>query len=335
MRLFTPLVRIAAIFCATCIPLASMAAPAAAPLTKVRYQETIRSLMFVPAYVALSKGYFKEEGLDVSMKTSQGSDKAMAALLSDSAEIVLVGPEAVIYVWNSESPAKAKMFAGNTATDGYFLMSRKKIAKFDWSMLKGKELMSWRPGSTPDVFLNEALRKHGINSAKDLKLVSSIAPVARMGAWLSGQTDYAIFTEPEASMLERDGKAFLVASDGKEVGQVDYTIFAALDKYIQKNPKVIQAWTNAIAHAERDVQSESPADITKAVVEFFPGLEPSLIESAIKRNREYGIWKTTPLIEPGAIKTFQDMLVQSGLLANEKRVPYEDVVDPTFAKRAK
>jgi NitT/TauT family transport system substrate-binding protein len=336
MSLHTLFTRTAVIALAAGISVTSMAARADAALTKVRYAETIHSLMFVPSYVALAKGYFRDAGLDVSMTTPQGTDKTMAALLSHSTDIVLVGPEAVIYVWNSESPEKAKMFAGNTATDGFFLMSRKKIVgKFDWNALKGQEIMSWRPGSTPDVFLAAALRKHGLDPATDVKLVSNISPVARMGAWLSGRTDYGIFTEPNASTLEREGKAFFAASDGHEVGQVDYTVYVATDSYIKKHPKVIQAWTDAIARGERYVQSASPTEIAKTVSKFFPGLDLALIESAVTRNRKYGIWKTTPLIKPEAIRQFEDLLVQSGLLAANKRVPYKDVVDPTFAKNIK
>lgn len=114
------------------------------PPVKVRYEEVVRSILYVPKYVALSQGYFKDAGLDVSMKTSQGTDKGMTALLSGSADIVLIGPEASIYVQNSESPVKPKIFAGLTATDGFFLLSRKPIDKFDWSMVKGKEIIGFR-----------------------------------------------------------------------------------------------------------------------------------------------------------------------------------------------
>ena len=119
------------------------------PPVKVRYEEVVRSILYVPKYVALSQGYFKDAGLDVSMKTSQGTDKGMTALLSGSADIVLIGPEASIYVQNSESPVKPKIFAGLTATDGFFLLARKPVEKFDWSMLKGKEVIGFRPGSNP------------------------------------------------------------------------------------------------------------------------------------------------------------------------------------------
>ncbi len=75
---------------------------AAKPLTPVRYEEVIRSIFYLPSYVALAKGYFKDEGLDVSMKTAWGSDKGVAALLSGTADIVLVGPETTVYIQNQE-----------------------------------------------------------------------------------------------------------------------------------------------------------------------------------------------------------------------------------------
>jgi NitT/TauT family transport system substrate-binding protein len=116
----------------------------------------------------------------------------MAALLSNSADIGLMGPEAAIYVWNSESSIKVKMFAGLTTTDGFVLMSRQKIARFDWKMLKGKELLAFRPGSSPLLFLETAMRKNGVDPRKDVKLLTNIPYPARVGAWLSAGTEFGI-----------------------------------------------------------------------------------------------------------------------------------------------
>src|SRR5215469_5094091 len=74
------------------------------PVANVRYNEVVRSILYTPAYVALSKGFFAARGLDVLMTTAQGGDKSMAALLGNSADVALIGPETAIYVLNSESP---------------------------------------------------------------------------------------------------------------------------------------------------------------------------------------------------------------------------------------
>jgi len=304
--------------------------------TKVRYEEVVRSVLYTPMYVALNQGYFRDAGLDVSLKTSQGTDKGMAALLSGSADIVLIGPEASVYVANSESPVKPKIFSGLTATDGFLLMSRTKPAgNFDWSQLKGKSVMAFRPGSNPDVFLETAIRKHGLNPKSDLKLVNNIGPAARAGAWIAGQTDYAIFLEPEATTLEKNGQGHVVASVGREVGPVDYTVFTATDAYLQKNPGVAQAWTNAIVRAQKYVGSAPPADLAKQIAEYFPGMSQPELVAAVERYRAIGLWKTNPTVERQAIESLQDMLVTSGVLESAKRVKYEQVVVTDFTSKAK
>ncbi|MFZ3118395.1 MAG: ABC transporter substrate-binding protein [Variovorax sp.] len=312
------------------------AAQPAKPLVKVRYEEVIRSVLYVPMYVALDQGYFRDAGLDVGMKTSQGTDKGMAALLSGSADIVLIGPEASIYVANSESPAKPKIFAGLTATDGFLLMARKPVTgPFDWNQLKGKSVMAFRPGSNPDVFLEAALRKHGLDPKKDLKLVNNIGPAARTGAWMAGQNDYAIFLEPEAGNLEKDGNGYVMASIGREVGPVDYTVFTTTDTFMQKSPEVLQAWTNAVARAQKYVQSAPAADLARQIAAYFPGMSQPELVKAIDRYRGYKLWKTSPLVEKAAVEQLQDMLTASGVLESAKRVKYEQVVVTDFATKAK
>ena len=305
------------------------------PPIKIRYSEVVRSILYAPAYVAITNGYFKEAGFDVSLTTAQGGDKAIAALLSNSADIALIGPETAIYAQNSESPVKTPIFCGLTSTDGFMLVSRDKIDKFEWSMLKGKEILGFRPGSTPILFFEAAMRKNGVDPLKDVKLSNNIAIPARVGSWLAGQNQFAIFNEPEASQLELDGKAFFLASIGETVGPADYTTFMATDKYIKENPAVIQAWTNAIYKAQQWTAAQSPAEVAKAIGPFFQGVNPQALVAAAERYRKLKMWKTTPKIEPEAIERFQDILVQGGVLEQAKRVKFETLVWTEFANKAK
>ena len=164
------------------------------PLVKVRYNEVVRSVLYAPAYVAITKGYFKDAGLDVDLVDRQApATRSMAALLSGSADIALIGPETAIYVLNSDSSTKARIFCGLTSTDGFMLMGRTKVDKFDWSTLKGKDVLGFRPGSTPLLFLEEAMRMNGVDPDTDVKLINNVAPPARVGSWLAGQNEYGDF----------------------------------------------------------------------------------------------------------------------------------------------
>jgi NitT/TauT family transport system substrate-binding protein len=304
------------------------------PLVKIRYNEVVRSLLFAPAYVAITKGYFKDVNLDVELTTANGGDKSMAALISGSADIALIGPETAIYVLNSDSSTKVRIFCGLTATDGFMLVGRTKVDKFDWSMLKGREVLGFRPGSTPLLFMEEAMRLNGINPDTDVKLSNNVAIPARVGSWLAGQNEYAIFIEPDASQLELDGKAYFVASIGGTVGFADYTSFMATDKYLNDNPATIQSWTDAIYRAQKWTEAASSTEIVSVISDFFPGVNPKALTVAAERYQKLKIWKTSPVIEPKAIDKFQDILVRGHVLDTDKRVQFQDLVRTEFASKA-
>jgi NitT/TauT family transport system substrate-binding protein len=307
----------------------------AKPPVKIRYNEVVHSLLYAPAYVAMAKGYFTAAGLDVAMTTGNGGDKSMAALISGAADIALIGPETTIYVQTSDSPTKARIFCGLTATDGFMLVGREKVDKFDWSMLKGKEILGFRPGSTPLLFLEAALRKNGIDPQTDVKLNNNVGFPARVGAWLAGQNQFAIFIEPDASQLELDGKAYFLASVGETVGFADYTAFMATEKYIQDNPAIIQAWTDATAKAMTWTASAPAAEIAATLAPFFPGVSEKAMVGAATRYQKLKIWKSSPVIEPDAIARFEDILVQGHVLDPDKKVAFKDLVDTRFAAKAK
>jgi NitT/TauT family transport system substrate-binding protein len=305
------------------------------PPVKVRYSEVVRSILYAPAYVAMTKGFFSEAGLEVTLATAQGGDKAVAALLGGSADIALIGPESTVYVQNSDSPAKIPMFCGLIATDGFVLVGREKSDKFEWNQLKGKQILALRPGSTPDLFLEAALRQNGIDPIKDLKLVNNIAASARVGSWLAGQNQYAIFVEPDASQLELDGKAHFLASPGQTVGVAQGTAFMATNKYIRDNPEIVQSWTNAIYQAQKWTATAPIAEIVKAVEPYFRGVGAPALTAAAERYRSLKLWMTTPVVEPRAMEKLQDVLVQGNVLEAAKRVKFADVVVTGFAAKAR
>ena len=303
--------------------------------TKVRYNEVVRSIMYAPAYVAMSKGYFKDAGLDVEIATANGGDKSMAALLAGAADIALMGPEVPIYILNGESPVKARVFCGMTATDGFMLVGREKVAKFEWSTLKGKEILGFRPGSTPLLYLEAALRLNGIDPQKDVKLNNNVAIPARVGAWLAGQNQFAIFNEPDAAQLEIDGNAYLAASVGATVGMADYTAFMATDTYLKANPGVVQKWTDAIARGMTWTETAPIAELVTTLSPWFTGISAPAMTLAAERYRGIKIWKSTPVIDEAAITKFQDILVAGNVLEPGKRVKFADLIRNDFAAKAK
>lgn len=95
-------------------------AQAANDLQVVRLSEVVRSIFYVPQHVALSEGFFEDEGLKIELSTAWGADKGAAALISGSVDIGFFGPEAAIYIYNQGARNYIVGFAQLTTMDGSF-----------------------------------------------------------------------------------------------------------------------------------------------------------------------------------------------------------------------
>ena len=70
-------------------------------LIPVTLNEVAHSIFYAPQYTAIEKGYFAEEGLDLTLKTGFGADKTMTAVLSGEADIGFMGAEASVYAYQN------------------------------------------------------------------------------------------------------------------------------------------------------------------------------------------------------------------------------------------
>jgi NitT/TauT family transport system substrate-binding protein len=303
-------------------------------LTKVRFTEVIHSIFYAPQYVAQAKGYFQAEGIDLDFSTAQGSDKGTAALLAGTADVALVGPETTVFVYNQESPVKVKLFAQMTATDGSFLLARQPGPSFNWADLKGKSVIGWRVGSMPQMFASAAITKAGLDPKQDVDYISNLAAPAMAGAFQSGQGQYLQAYEPLAGQLEQQGEGVVVASLGQAVGNIPVTGYVATDRYIAEHPDVVQRYTNAIYRARLYLEKTDPATIAIEVAPYFEGTDVKLLAASIKRYKEIGAWKATPVMEPQDFDQLQSLMIAGGVLEPSKRAPFAKIAVNTFAEKA-
>ena len=115
-------------------------------LTKVTLNEVAHSIFYAPQYVAIEKGYFADQGLDVELVTGFGADKVLTALISGEADIGFMGAEASIYAYQEGATDPAVKFAQLTQRAGNFLVAREEMPDFQWSDLKGKKVLGGRKG---------------------------------------------------------------------------------------------------------------------------------------------------------------------------------------------
>lgn len=301
-------------------------------LTRVRLNEVTHSVFYAPLYVAVNLGMFEAEGIDLEFTTGQGADHVMTALLSGQADIGFMGPEASIYVYNQGQKDYAVNFALLTQRDGSFLVAREPMPDFTWEDVRGKSIIGGRPGGVPLMTLEYVLKNHGLMPGTDVEVFTHIQFALMGGAFTGGEGDFVTLFEPVATALEKQGEGYVVASVGADSGEIPYTAFSAAKSYIEKNPEVIQAFTNAIYQGQIWVQEHSPAEIAEAIKPSFPDADLATLTLVAERYKEIEAWRADPFFAQESFERLQDVMELAGEL--EKRAPFANLVTNEFAQEA-
>jgi NitT/TauT family transport system substrate-binding protein len=301
-------------------------------MVTVKFSEVVRSIFYAPQYVAINKGFFEDEGLKLDLTTAQGADKVMTALLSGEADIGLAGPEATVYVYNEGQKDYAINFAQLTRTDGSFLVGRQKEPDFKWENLKGKTIIGGRPGGIPEMVLEYVLKQHGLTPGKDVNIITNLQFTATAGAFKGGTGDYVALFEPTASMLEKEGAGYVVASIGLSSGELPYTVYMARKSYIEEHPEVVQKFTNAIYRGQLWVASHEPHEVAEAIASFFPGTDMDILTKVVERYKEQDTWNANPYMEYAPFVYFQNIIKSAGEL--DKTVEPSVLITHKFAGEA-
>lgn len=300
--------------------------------TKVVLNEVAHSIFYAPMYVAIEEGYFTEEGIDLELVTGFGADKTMTAVLSGSADIGFMGSEASIYTYNEGANDYVVNFAQLTQRAGNFLVAREEMPDFTWDDLKGKDVLGGRKGGMPEMVFEYILKKNDIDPAKDVNINQSIDFGSTAAAFSEGQGDFTVEFEPGATNLEKEGKGYVVASLGTDSGYVPYTAFSAKQSYIEKNPEVIQGFTNALQKGMDYVQSHTPEEIASIIAPQFKETDLDTVTTIVKRYYDQDTWKADLIFEKESFELLQDILEEAGELT--ERALYEDLVTTEYAEKA-
>ena len=306
------------------------ASPEANGMTTVRLNEVVHSVFYAPQYVALANGYFEDEGLNIELSVGNGADKSMTALLSDSADIALLGTEAGIYVINEGRENSVKAFAQLTQRAGNFLISRTDGENFDWESLRGKSVIGGRKGGMPELVLEYVLKQKGLEN--DVEIINNISFESTAGAFAADVGDFTVEFEPTATSLEQEGVGYVAASLGTECGFVPYTVYMASSEYMEENPDIIQKFTNAVYRGQLWTENHTAGEIAEVIQSYFPENDVETLAGIIERYKSQDTWRATPVYSEEDFELFEDIMEEGGELT--RRVAFDELIDNSFAQKA-
>jgi NitT/TauT family transport system substrate-binding protein len=329
MRLTRPFGRIV-VFAAACGWLMA-AQPAAAQ--EVKLNEVLRSLFYAPQYVALRSGAFEQEGLKIAgPKTTWGVQAAVTEVVSGNSSIALMGPEAAGLTQDASPDRRLVNFALLTNGDGGFILSKTAMPNFTIADLKGKTIVTSGKGSTPALVLVDLIKKAGLDPNKDVTIRNIPVSANIIPSYLEPSTNFAQAFEPMVVQAVAENRGYRVASVGALAGQMPYTAFMAPASYIEKNPAIIQAFTNAVYKGLIWTDTHSPAEIAALIAPDFKDVPVATVEAVIAEYKKVKIWAPDPLLRPEGMDQMMGLMVDAGVL--KQRFPYDQIVNPSFAQKA-
>lgn len=280
------------------------------PLTKITFALDFIPLgRHAPWYAAIAEGFYKAEGLDVSIIPSQGTAQTIQALEAGTAQIGFTDVPSVALARANGS--KVKMVAVNYEKAPYAIFSLSTGANVTQiKQLAGLTLGSGAGSFTPKV-IRGFMAQHGLdpNSLK----IENVAPPARASALLAGKVPSIEFFVMAKPGLEGAAKAkgaelrtFLLADHGLKLYSNG---IVTTDDYLSKNADVVKRFVRASLRGWQ-FALRNPKKAAEGQIKFVPSLN---IDKSVA---EIGVVKdlaVTPEVEKHGLGWFDPAEMKSSL----------------------
>ncbi len=297
----------------------------------LQINEVTHSVFYAPMYLAESLGYFEQEKIKIELTNGGGADNVMSAVLSGDADIGFCGPEAALYVLIGGSTDVPTVFGQLTKRGGSFLVSRKSEPNFQWSDLKGKEILAGRKGGVPAMTFEYVLKENNLFDDVDLTLNYDVAFNLMTSAFEAGTADYCTMFDPVAYEYEAAGKGYVVASVGEASGEVPYTTYIAKDSWLKKNGATAEGFLRAITKAVKYINETPSETVAPYLSAYFEGVSTASLAASVERYRAIDAWRTELSMTEASFNRLQDIIENAGELS--RRATLSELVNNDYAKK--
>ncbi len=232
-------------------------------------------LYYLPLTIAEQLGYFKAEGLDLTIADFAGGSQALRALIGGSAEVVNGAFEHTVNMQAKGQRLKAVVLMGRAPQIVLGFNPKTMSGYQSLADLKGKKIGVTAPGSSTNIMANFVLAKAGIKP-NEVSIIGVGTGSGAVAAMRSGQIDALSNLDPVISLLTR-GNDLKIISDTRIVAEADKVFGGPMPAaclylkadFVEKNPRSVQALVNAVVRANKWIQGAGPGDIIKTVPEGY------------------------------------------------------------------
>ncbi len=302
---------------------------------KINLNEVTHSIFYAPLYVAMNQGYFEDEGLSVSLTNGGGSDTSMSALLTGFADIILAGPETVVYTQQEGVADKPVVFGQLTTCDGSFIVSKENDQDFSLSNLVGETIIGGRQGGLPAMTLQYIIENNGYTigtGENEINLRTDVAFNLTASVWEGDSSvKYCTLFEPTATNIEKEGKGYVVASLGEISGSIPYTCFATKESYLEEHSDVAEKFLKAVSRGYDFIVSNDSEIVAEALLPSFEGNTVEELQVAVGQYISISAWSSDMILTEESFNNLMNVMLNAGVITETSN--WEDVVNNSLATK--
>ena len=239
-----------------------------------------------PWYVPIAKGYYKQEGLDVTVVPSKGTADVIKGVDAGVAQLGFIDVPSLVA--GGEAAAAIKMVAVNYQKPPYCVFSLNPGA----NVASPKDMVGLEFGSSTASFvwkIHQAFMKmHGLDPST-LKVVNidGSARVPMLAARKVQAIDLFVMSEPGLKRAVKDAevKCLLLGDHGLDIYANGIGV---KDEFLQKNPEVVRGFVRAALRGWKDALA-NPEEAAKIQVQYVKALDPGIIVEELRIVRRLAV----------------------------------------------
>src|SRR5262245_17475511 len=271
------------------------------------------ALYYLPLTICERLGYFKEQGLDVTINDFRGGAQSLQALVGGSVDVVTGAYEHTIRMQAKGQDIRAVIELGRFPGIAVGLRKDKAASYRSAADLKGMKIGISAPGSSTNFFVMYMMSKAGLKPTDASYIGVGIGPSA-VAAMKKGEIDAVSNVDPVMIKLEQDGDIKIIADSRTEEGtralfggSNPAAVLYIKQDFIAKNPNTVQALVNAFYKTLKWLEKATPEQVTATVPEEYWLGDKALYVAAVKASKPS--YSVTGLIPAAGMKSASDMLV--------------------------
>ena len=290
-------------------------------------QETQRALFYAPFYATFALGAYKDEGLDIILKSSKHPDDAARSIAEGTADLSWGGPMRVIVGRDRDPQSDIVCFCEVVTRDPSFLIGREPRPSFKFADLFGVNIAIISEVPTPWYCLQNDIRRAGLDPQR-LRQMPARTMAENTQLLRSGSVEVIQVLEPFAQELLENAAGYIWWTAASR-GHTSYTCFYTRRRTLVARQAEFSAMTRAIYRTQRWIHSVQGSEIAAAVTNYFPDIPRDVLIPALTRYQSLGVWGKNPLLPRSGYDRLKAGVLSAG--AAKLDLPYEQAVENSLA----